>query len=363
MEMKTRLHSTKNGSNKEYVTHLKPQGDGWVLHCANGKFGASLTPQIKIAEPVAYEVAKKQFDKVVNSKLKGGYVIIEADEGAALVGAEIEARQTGYEPILPVAITHEEMRKLVAANPSDWIAQEKMNGHHRGVIIKDGVATGTNKQGMSTPLRQAEIDAVEKLSGIGLKDVILSAEHVEGYLAVFDIHQIDGENVRGEGFGLRAKRLDRFHAATRAADVEFTLYVIPTFEFENIAAFDKVVAEAEEKAVEGLVFKHRSGAECYKLKFRADCTARVKAHTTGKRSVELELLDANGQWVDCGKVTIPANADIPAVGALVDVQYLHASGAGKLIEPVFERVRTDYSEAECRVDRLKFQGQSAKKAA
>jgi bifunctional non-homologous end joining protein LigD len=60
----------------------------------------------------------------------------------------------------------------------------------------------------------------------------------------------------------------------------------------------------------------------------------------------------DGDWTEVGKVTIPASEEIPAVGALIDVEYLYAYKGGALFQTIFRGVRTDYLEADCTTDKL-----------
>lgn len=56
-------------------------------------------------------------------------------------------------------------------------------------------------------------------------------------------------------------------------------------------------------------------------------------------------------------MTIPANADIPEQGSLIDVKYLYAYKGGSIFQPTFLRPRTDVLEQECRMDRLTYRSE------
>jgi len=59
--------------------------------------------------------------------------------------------------------------------------------------------------------------------------------------------------------------------------------------------------------------------------------------------------------VPAGNVTIPANHDIPTVGAVVEVRYLYAfKESGAIYQPVYLGVRDDTRAEECTVDQLKY---------
>jgi bifunctional non-homologous end joining protein LigD len=95
-----------------------------------------------------------------------------------------------------------------------------------------------------------------------------------------------------------------------------------------------------------------------KLKFWEDVTCRVTAGRDGNRSVGLELLE-NEAWIPVGNVTIPANAEIPSPGSLVDIRYLYAYPGGSLFQPTYLRPRTDVAPEECHTGRLKYKNASA----
>lgn len=80
--------------------------------------------------------------------------------------------------------------------------------------------------------------------------------------------------------------------------------------------------------------KPNSGGPQLKFKFVTTLSA-VVAKINVQRSVELGLFNGRS-LVSCGNVTIPANHDIPAVGAVVEVRYLYAAReSGVLYQPVY----------------------------
>ncbi|MGD0745857.1 MAG: hypothetical protein ABSA45_11955 [Verrucomicrobiota bacterium] len=82
------------------------------------------------------------------------------------------------------------------------------------------------------------------------------------------------------------------------------------------------------------------GGPQLKFKFCATLSAAV-AQVNRRRSVELRLLGNDG-WQSCGNVTIPANQDIPKVGAVVEVRYLDAyRESNALCQSVFLEPRDD----------------------
>ncbi len=82
MNESIRLLSTKDGSDKEYRVQLEAKAEGFIVTGFNGRRGGPLKAQQKIASPVPYEEAKKTYDDLVKSKIKGGYnFILEESHG------------------------------------------------------------------------------------------------------------------------------------------------------------------------------------------------------------------------------------------------------------------------------------------
>ena len=59
------------------------------------------------------------------------------------------------------------------------------------------------------------------------------------------------------------------------------------------------------------------GEDQFKFPYLDRVTAFVEGHDAGKRSVHIAVYGADGQPMSLKKVTIPANYDIPPVGAVV----------------------------------------------
>src|SRR5882724_11897958 len=123
------LRFTGGGSDKGYQVILEPQGDGWVVNAANGRWGSTFVHQPKTPNgPVPYEKAKQLFDKVVKEKLAKGYKPVgDAPTGSlAVVAASIEERETGIYPQLLNPISDDEAAAFIS-DSSFW-AQEKFDG-------------------------------------------------------------------------------------------------------------------------------------------------------------------------------------------------------------------------------------------
>jgi len=80
----------------------------------------------------------------------------------------------------------------------------------------------------------------------------------------------------------------------------------------------------------------------------------IVAKVNTKRSVELSLFKGRS-LISCGNVTIPANHDIPKVGAVVEVRYLYTHRESHaLYQPVYLGMRDDVEPGECLASQIKY---------
>ena len=98
---------------------------------------------------------------------------------------------------------------------------------------------------------------------------------------------------------------------------------------------------------------------------RAAVEVQVRRHGVGGRCQDQCSAQRGGgvcfkgrSLVSCGNVTIPANHEIPQVGAVVEVRYLYAFGNSlALYQPVYLGPRDDVDPGECLVSQLKFKAE------
>ena len=102
--------------------------------------------------------------------------------------------------------------------------------------------------------------------------------------------------------------------------------------------------------------KPNQGGPQLKFKFVATLST-VVAKINARRSVEVSLFQGRS-LVSCGNVTIPANHEIPLVGAVVEVRYLYAYKESlALYQPLYLGPRDDVAPGECLVSQLKFKAE------
>lgn len=346
---KTSLYQTKDSTDKEYHVHLEQTDAGWVVYGRNGRRGGNLTHQAKTAAPVPYDEAKKIYDALVKSKMKGGYS--PDDAGVPFQGTELAQDFTGVLPQLLNPISEDQAMRLL--RDDDWVLQEKDDGHRRMVSIKSpSVMVGSKRNGFPVPL---PMGVVTDLSSLPVATVF-DGEALGPRLSIFDILELGGKNLHNMGFEQR-------HAILSDA-VKSTPNVSVSPVYKGTEAKTEAFNRIKEARGEGVVFRKKtagysvgrpsSGGDALKFVFYATSTFVVDKVAKGKRSVHVVVFDAAGNKVDMGKVTIPANFDIPDVGALVDVRYLYAHPNGKLHISTYRGVRDDLDISACTQAQLKY---------
>lgn len=344
----TTLHSTKNGSDKLYIPALvqNPSG-GFDVTAQNGPRGGTLVTQKPKVCGVDEATARKAYEKLVASKISGGYVPIDSDPLAVAVMTELAGTSAGIPILHLVDIAETEAERYI--NDDRFVLQEKMNGHRRPVVISAaGEVIGVNKKGSVVPVSQGLTDALRAFPG-----TILDGELIGGTLYVFDAQQVDGTDIRALGFAERYARV----AAALASCPSGCVVLVPIV---SGTAQKRAFLEAlRARKAEGGVFK--DGQAPYvdghtdryvKHKFTKDASFIVSAHNA-RHSVAIAVYDGP-ERVPIGNVTIPPSMSLPTVGAVIDVRYLTVLRGGSLQQPVFLTVRDDVDPGECSVERIEF---------
>lgn len=358
-EKSASLFFTEGSSDKVYQAQLLTHGsDLWSVEFQYGRRGSPLKAGVKIRD-VDYVKAEKVYDKLVSDKMKKGYTPEES--GIVFAGTKRAGEVTGFRPQLLNEIDHEKAAEL----GDDWLVQEKHDGERRGLIWDDGSARYANRRGLEVGVQVPIDEAFRRLGEIVGGPLVLDAEDMGDHVQIFDV--VEHFMLDNGTFRERAAVLENIHKTIVNNGLMPALQVdIPT---PAPHFFAIQVDGLHDGGAEGYVLRHvdslyepgrpSSGGEALKVKFWADASARVAAGRDGKRSVGLEMLDEDGNWTRVGNVTIPADREVPEIGAIVDVKYLYAYEGGSLFQPTFKGVRTDIPEEECRIDRLKFKWKDA----
>lgn len=304
-----------------------------------GRRGQALKAGTKTASAVDFAAAYVLYADLVDEKKKKGYT---PDVSGEVFQDTIAGENfSGFLPQLPQTVRQE---ADIGAMLEDglFLLQEKHDGDNRQVRKADGQVHGINKRGMLVPL---PMNLVEDANTLGAHQFHASGEIIGNQLYLFDLQELDGEDLRALPY---AKRLAKLEALVADHSLSGMCVVATARTPQEKSALVEKIRSA---SGEGVVFKNakapfRSGklsaseADEFKWKFTEDCTVRVKKANAGKRSVEVEI-DHNGQPLLLGNVSIPPNHEIPAAGTLVSVVYQHLFEEGSLFQPQYKGVRTD----------------------
>lgn len=337
------LYCQKNGADKVYTISLEAKDGGFTVTGWNGRRGGALKAQPKTATPLPYAEAKKIFDDLVKSKVKGGYT--PGAEAAAYVAAVGTSLGIDLHLLKPASET--DIERFITDD--SYVAQEKHDGERRPVARRDDVLGG-NRNGFAVPMPKQLIDVLSQLP----PDTEIDCEQVGDILQVFDTMKIGGVCQRNLAFLERMRKvgvlIDQIGSPATVRPVDT---VIGTD--AKRALYHRLRAERKE----GIVFKRldaRYGAgkndDQIKVKFLERATLQVSAVHPTKRSVSVQGIDGDGRAVALGNVTIPANHMIPAVGELCEIEYLYV--VTSLCQPQYLGVRTDLTLAACTTAQLKY---------
>lgn len=345
------LYSQANGSDKVYQLQLSKVDGGFSLAYANGKRGAALKMKPKTTSPLTLQAASKEFDKIIKKKKSSGGYVESVDCGDTFELSEKSNQDSGLRPKLLNKINEEQAEKL-CLDPN-WYMQPKWDGERRPVLVSAGDVQGTNRYGEVTGGFKASIKSSIDCS----VDMVFDSEDMGSFLAVFDLLEYDGVDLRGKTFTERYDKLEQVlsvNAAVRLSPIART-----------VQEKQKMLQKAIDEDQEGLVFieanaayiagRPNSGGSALKYKLYDECSVLVNKINDNKRSVEMAVFDEKGVKVLIGNVTIPANADIPIAGTVIEVRYLYAyPNGGSLFQPIFEKPRLDLYPSECKKSQLKY---------
>jgi bifunctional non-homologous end joining protein LigD len=343
------LYFREGTSDKVYQVALEPAGERFVVNFAYGRRGSTLSTGTKTNVPVDLDRARTIFAQLVREKTAKGYT--PGESGTPYQHTEQAGRSTGLVPMLLNPIEATEVGPLLA--DPEWCLQEKFDGR-RLLIEKAGDrVVGCNRRGLAISLPFPFIRDLHRIE----RDLVFDGESVGDTFHVFDLLELDGENLRP--LPLRQRLVALLNVLASAQCPSFSL-VHTTFTTPDKT---RLFAEIRAGEREGVVFKRldapytpgrpTSGGPALKHKFTATLSAVVD-RLNAQRSVSLKLRGQRG-WQSAGNVTIPVNQPVPEPGDVVEVRYLYAfRDSGVLFQPVCLGVRTDLTAAECGTRQLKF---------
>jgi bifunctional non-homologous end joining protein LigD len=124
------LYFRQGSSDKVYQASIEPADGGHVVRFAYGRRGATLQTGIKTNAPVAYDEAKRIYDRLVAEKTAKGYTA--GKSGAPYQHTDKANAATGILPMLLNPIDAEDGARL--STDPEWCIQEKFDG--RRMLIR-----------------------------------------------------------------------------------------------------------------------------------------------------------------------------------------------------------------------------------
>lgn len=342
------LQFKQGKSDKLYKVSLEEENDLYLVNFAFGRTGSTLKTGTKTQTPVAYDKAKKIYDKLVKEKSAKGYLPANNAQQTQYVHSN-QQKDTGVYCQLLNPIEADELDKLIAND--SWWAQEKQDGK-RMLIQKTDQLTAINRRGLSVGAPDAMLAAAKSIN----REFLIDGEAIGDNLLAFDLLMLDSEDLKAKPYRERFELLKNmgFSGAIEVVKTAKT----PK---EKQALHNKL----KQANAEGLVLKNpeaaytagrpNSGGTQLKFKFY-DTVSVIVSKVNNKRSVAMMVYD-NKQEVNVGNVTIAVNKDIPTVGDVIEVRYLYAYKGGSLYQPTFLEVRTDITPEECVIKQLKYKAE------
>lgn len=328
------LYFQAGTSDKVYQVQLEEfAGGGFVVNFAYGRRGSTLKTGTKTPTPVSQGRAFDIYNKLVASKKRKGYEVGSAG-GAFQAGppAPVSPQTTGIHCQLLNAVDRDTAMELIAS--PDWWGQCKHDGR-RLLVQKTGrQLTAINRRGLAVGAPAIVMNSLGQAVG----DFIIDGELVGEIYFVFD--RLDQPRLP---YAERLERLGDLRIPTEGA-------IVITETARSFSEKQMLYNSVQNSWGEGVVFKQaaapytpgrpNSGGPQVKYKFYTSATVQVAGHNE-KRSVAINLLDAQNEPTPVGNVTIPPNYQMPQVGAAIEVRYLYAYRGGSLYQPVYLGERDD----------------------
>ena len=127
------LYFRQGGSDKVYQAALEPADGGHVVRFAYGRRGTTLTTGTKTPTPVAYDEAKRIYDKLIAEKTAKGYT--PGEDGTPYQHTDKANQSTGIHCQLLNPVDDDQIERLLA-DPAYWM-QEKWDGRRLLVRQQD----------------------------------------------------------------------------------------------------------------------------------------------------------------------------------------------------------------------------------
>ncbi|MFA5033942.1 MAG: DNA ligase [bacterium] len=337
-------------SDKEYRASIEPKDGLFVVNFAYGRRNSTLQTGSKTSSPVDYAMARRIYDKLVKEKMAKGYT--PGPDGTPYQHSEKTQQVSGILPQLLTPIDEADVEQFI--NNTAHCAQEKYDGK-RSIIQKQDVAChGINKKGLIIGLSSVVLHEVRNIPGV----FVMDGESIGDMFYAFDLLELNGEDLRPLPYNRRLLELMNLLASAQHPHIELAETAFEPQQKRTL------LERLKKENREGIVFKkldapYVAGKPCcgcgHQLKCKFYATASfIVGKVNDKRSVMLQLYSGS-MLFNSGNVTIPANKQVPRVGAIVEVRYLYAyKESGCIYQPVYLWERDDIEPEDCTVDQLKY---------
>lgn len=233
----------------------------------------------------------------------------------------------------------------------DFGAQEKKNGRHITLQIKNNKFFIRNKKGVASNFAP---EFEQSLRQLGC-DILLDGEHIGNKFHVWDILEYNNKNLRTLPYSKRYSILSQINFRTGPFAPPIELVKIAIGKAAKVALYNSLKADGKE----GIVFKKLAalftpgkGDDQFKFKFYAEASVIVVAGRPGKNSIGMELYGPNGrEFVGFCTCTLHP---LPTINSVAEIKYLYAHKGGCLTQPSFKELRDDVALEECTLSQLKY---------
>jgi len=347
----------KNGkSDKVYQAQLERSGSSYSVNFAYGRRGSTLRTGTKTKSPIGLDAATAIYEKLIREKKSKGYT--EETTGEIYVGNDSAGDFSGIQCQLLNPVDEETI--LAKMKKAGSITQRKYDGVRLLCEASSDKVSGVNRRGLYVGLPGSLHTVYEAAARNIATSFVVDGEGLGDSHALFDILELDGISLRDRPYSERYEILQEFVAQLDSdlvfvAETSFPKNAKEMFNHARTNQWEGVVVKDGSQPYES--GRPSSGGSQLKFKFYKTASVVVSEHNS-QRSVKIHVSDDSGHIVPVGNVTIPANADYPDVGSVIEVRYLYAMPSHSLYQPTYLMVRSDIPVSECLLDQLEYKADS-----
>lgn len=346
------LHSQSSSGGKIYRVEIHSTDSGWMVYYANASIHGQLNNKPKTTTPVDKAEAYTIADKLVKSKLRGTYSLVDND---TVISVSTANTTTSDSKILTMPLHPID-------DPSEYLESDlysmsrKYDGERRVCQSTSSSVSGYGRYGQDKPIL---VDTVDQLLSQKV-NATFDTEALSDRYMVFDLLSVDGVDITAKPYLDRYNTLKELLEHIAIPELEL---VVPAF-----SRSDKIylLDDYKKRCYEGVVFKHgskpytaapSSNAKSGQFKYKFYKTASVICtdKNKSKRSISIHVLNKDSV-ISVGNVTIPPKVSLPQPGQIIELKYLYASNGNSLVQPSFIRTRDDVKRKDCSLDQLSYRG-------